>query len=119
MWKRIHSSIGDNVNQFRTSRVATKIETYDRNMTKEKLPNTLQRRTGVEVSPLVLGRTQYTSLRKYRDLIKVEQELVHRGLATDGGWMKDLIPRLKSHENNKETFKPQCPDVNFDDIYLL
>ena len=119
MWKRIHSSIGDNVNQFRTSRVATKIETYDRNITKEKLPNALQRRTGVEVSPLVLGRTWYTSIRKDQNLFRVEQDLVHRGLATDGGWMKDLITRLKSYENNKETFKPQCPDVNFDDIYLL
>ena len=118
-WKRIHSSIGHNVKQYRTSRVVTKIEAYERNTNKEKPPNVLQRRTGIEVSPLVLGRIKYTSLKKDRDIHKVKQEMAYRGLSTDGGWMKDLLPRLKLHENNNDTFKTQSPDVNFDDIYLL
>ena len=41
------------------------------------------------------------------------------GLAIDGGWKNDLLTRLKSHERDSVTFKPQCPEVNFDDTYFV
>ena len=61
--------------QFGSSRVAIKVEAYDRNSRNTKAPNALQRRAGIEILPLVLGRIQYTSLRKDRDTAQIKVEL--------------------------------------------
>ena len=75
--------------------------------------------TEIEISPLVLGRIKYTSLRKEWDIDIIRAELAYRGSTVDGNWKKDLLERLKSHENNIQICKAICPDINFDDIHLV
>ena len=54
-----------------------------------------------------------------RDTAQIKVELAYKTFPIDRGWKMLLLETLKSHENNKETFKPLFLDVNFDSIYLV
>ena len=88
-----------------------KVKKYSESGTSQKHPNIMQRKTGIDEMPLVAGRTLYSPLLKARDIAMIKKELEFRGLPTDGGWKRDLLPRLATHEKYPNTFKVLCPDV--------
>ena len=117
-WNRLRSLIRDNDLQFEAKRVAVKMESYEQSQAKEKAPNALQRRTGIEVTPLIAGRILYSALLKNRDMENLKLELQFRGLSTEGGWKKDLIPSLKKSEGgDPKSFKPRSPHLSLETIY--
>ena len=63
-WKRIRSGINDREKQFSVECVAIKVKQYNQSGTRQKHPNVLQRRTGIDEMPLVAGQTPYYSLLK-------------------------------------------------------
>jgi hypothetical protein len=120
-WMDINEHISDNKEQFSTKRVGVKLENFNNNKDKNKPKNKLQKRTGIHVCPMVLGRILYSKLKKDRDTEDIKKELVCRELPTDGGWQKQLMVRLKNDEKDTKSFKPKHPDLAdtmFDRIIL-
>jgi hypothetical protein len=118
-WQRLNLELTNEENHFSKERVEVKVEKFREGMRNAPKPkNKLQRRTGIETTPMMLDRTRYSDLRSQRDTPLILIELQYRGLATDGRWKNDLMPRLKENEGDKRTFKPQSPEVSFDHIIL-
>lgn len=111
VWNVIHKNVSEKGNQFAAGRVAAKVENYEKHKHKDKPKNRLQSRKGTHQTPYVLGRIHYSQLRKDRDTNDIKKELEYRELGTDGGWQKHLLARLKSHEGDQKSFKPQHPDL--------
>jgi hypothetical protein len=111
VWKSIHNKIAEKDNQFAEQRVAVKLGEYEKYKNNNKPKNRLQNRMGIFQTPLVLGRIRYSKLKKDRDVGDIRKELECRGLDSTGGWKNDLIPRLKAHEGDQKSFKPQHPDL--------
>jgi hypothetical protein len=60
----------------------------------------------------------YGMLKKNLDTERIKQELEYRNLPTDGGWLKDLLKRLKEDENDEKAFYPKNPVVDWSDVWL-
>lgn len=65
------------------TRVASKINSYKSSQSKQKRPNILQKRTGVDETSFMAGHMPYSMLNKQRDTALVKRELQHRNLSTD------------------------------------
>jgi DNA topoisomerase VI subunit A len=79
--------------------------------------NALQKRSGYEVTPMIAGKVPFGKLKKERDISAIQEELRSRNLSTEGGWQKDLIPRLKNDEKDNNTFFPKDPLATWEHIY--
>jgi hypothetical protein len=111
IWERLKVEISAKDCQFVQHRVQVKVEQFNATFHNSKQPNVLQKRLGIDDTPLVLHRILYSSLRKQRDTIMIEKELMFRDLATTGPWKEGLIKRLKDHEGDTKSFEPRHPDL--------
>jgi hypothetical protein len=111
VWRAINECITKKENQFAAKRIDAKVQGFELHKNNNKPPNMLQRRTGIHKTPLVLGRIAYSKLKKGRDMEDIKKELECRQLPSDGGWLKQLLVRLKASEGDTKSFKPRHPDL--------
>lgn len=120
MRERIAASIGKKDCQFKQSRVECKVEQFKESLQKVKEPNALQKAAGsVDTTLKMSGRILFSKLLMSRDKEEVKKELQYRGLSTEGGWMKDLLERLKQDEGDRKSFMPRSTNAQFSsDVWI-
>ena len=97
--------------QFSRERVQKKVEDFCSTLSNSKEPNVRQKKTGVKLMPIVLGRVQYSMLRKDENREQIKEELRVREVLFDPNenWTS-LIGELKENEGDKKTFKPKSTE---------
>ena len=74
-WIRLHDNASDPNKQFSVKRIEEKVEKYIQNKNRTKPLNTLQKKRGYEITPMIAGRVPFGKLKKDRDMANVHTEM--------------------------------------------
>ena len=96
---RLYDELTNSDRQFKRKRIESKVQAVKDNYMNQPAPNVYERRTGITLTPLMLGKVQYAKLRAHNNMLQIKQELTLRQVAfQDSENWTTLKNRLRDNE---------------------